>query len=176
MPRRFAPVLSAGLALALPACTASGDYPSLARRDAERVSGIAEPVAPQPPPPSSAAPPSAQLEARLEGLVGQARAAHARFSGSRQRTERLIAAAGGAPIASESWSVASVALADLESARSNAMVALAELDQLYAAERIEHFESESSVAKAIARARDEVSAMVAEEDAVLARLRGRLAD
>ena len=49
------------------------------------------------------------------------------------------------------------------------MIALADLDQLYAAARIE-----GSDATAIAAARDQVTGWIGEEDRVLASLRGRL--
>ncbi|MEZ5734887.1 MAG: hypothetical protein R3E09_03620 [Novosphingobium sp.] len=158
------------LALTLTACASSGEYPSLARRDAERITGAAQPVAPQTPLPELGAPPSAQLDARLDNLIERADAAHQRFIAARPRTEQLVAAARGAAVASESWSVASIALADLGTQRSDAMIALAELDQLYAAERIDHFETESRVAVAIGAARDKVSTLVAEEEGVLATL------
>ena len=175
MQRGSVPLFTAALALALSACASDGRYPSLARRDVERIRGTVEPVTPQMPSPAITAPPSAELETRLASLVEQAQAAHAHFSANLDRTERLVTAADGAAIASESWAVASVALADLEAARSKAMIALADLDQLYAAERVEHFESESITAKVIARARDKVSALVAQEDPALAGLRNRLA-
>lgn len=158
------------LALVLAGCTSIADYPSLARRDAERISGSAEPVTPDPPLPELTAPPSAELEARLDGLVQRAETAHQRFTEMRPRTERLVGAARGAAVASENWSVASVALADLGSQRSDAMIALAELDQLYAAERTDHFETESRVAMAIGAAREQVSTLVAEEEGVMAKL------
>ena len=175
MPHAGTLCIAALAALMLSACASGGEYPSLARRDVERIRGIAEPVPAQTPPPEISAPPDANLEERLASLIEQAKAAHERFSSNRQRTERLIAAAAGAKIASERWSVASVALAELESARSNAMIALADIDGLYAAERVEHFQAESNTARAIAHARDTVSVLITEQDSVLAGLRRRLA-
>ena len=163
-------LLPTTLAIALSGCASTGEYPSLARRDAERFRGSAEPVTPPAPPAELAAPPSAELDARLRGLVERARAAHRRFTATRPRTERLVDAARGSAVASESWSVASVALAELGTQRSDAMIALAELDQLYAAERIENFQGESRVASAIGTARDEVALLVNEEEGVLAKL------
>lgn len=175
MPRPFLHLaLPPLLALVLTGCTSSADYPSLARRDVERIKGSSEPVAPEPPLPELTAPPSTELEARLDGLVQRAEAAHRRFAAMRPRTEQLVGAARNSAVASESWSVASVALADLGSQRSDAMIALAELDQLYAAERIDHFETESRVALAIGAAREKVSTLVAEEEDVLAKLGARM--
>ena len=154
-----------GLSL-LAGCTErEGVYPSLARRPAERVSGTSEVVAPAPLP----APPSAEQLTSLAGLVEQARAAHARFVERTARTRQLVSEAAGAAVASENWSVATVALADLESARSDAMIALADLDALYAAQRIG-----GADAAATSEARDTVTVLIAQEDLVLAELRGRM--
>lgn len=180
----------------LPGCTITDDYPSLARRPAEgsvspdpaicpaspealaladepgRVGGTAQPApALDLPPPATE--PSRDLTTRLAQLVSDARAAHGRFSARRAEAERAVSAASGAAEGSEAWSLASVALAGLESARSEALVALGELDQRYA---------EMSVATdtnlldldAVTAARDQVNAIVEEEDAVLERLRGRI--
>ena len=154
------------LASVLAACAADQDaYPSLARRDVERAAS-AEP-APVPPAPPQPADPG--LAPRLQQLVDRAGKAHERFSARRGRAEQLTASAQGSAIASESWAVASVALADLESARSEAMIALADLDQLYAAAHIGGTE-----AGAIDQARDRVMSLIGEEDQVLATLRSRL--
>ena len=82
---------------------------------------------------------------------------------------QTVAAGSGAAEGSESWAVASIALAELESERSAAMVALADLDQLYAAAG-----TEGSDITAISAARDEVSGWIGDEDVVLSGLRGRL--
>lgn len=107
--------------------------------------------------------------ARLTALVAQAREAHQRFAGEQERAARTVAAGSAAAPGSESWAVASVALAGLESARSDAMIALADLDQFYAAARIEGRET-----AAITAARDQVSGWIGEEDTVLASMRGQL--
>jgi hypothetical protein len=154
----------------LASCAAATDYPSLQRRPAERMTGTAPPVAAQTPaaPP---APPGRELTARLAQLVEQARSAHQRFSGKRANAERLVAAGGGTTPGSEGWSVATVALSDLESARSQAMLALADLDQLFTTETIAGNQTKVAV---IADAREQVTALVGEEDEVLARLRSRM--
>lgn len=165
-------IAAASLALLLTACGGDGGYPSLARRDAEQVTGTAEP-APGPTEQAPPAPPSPELSSRLAQLVAKARGAHQRFTGEQGRTERLVAGARGAAVASESWSVATVALASLESARSEAMISLADLDTLNASERIAAAGggSQSDLA-AVTAARNQVIALVAQEDAVLSRLRG----
>ena len=159
-------VLTAVLAaLALSACASdTTNYPSLARRAVERANGAAPP-APAPVP----LPPTPELTARLASLINQAREAHGRFQARRSYAERSASAGSGAARGSEGWAVASIALAELESARSAAMIALADLDQLYAAARVDGSDSTT-----IAAARDEVSVWIGDEDRVLAGLRGRL--
>ena len=138
------------------------------------MTGSASPVTPEtpPPPPEPASP---QLTTRLAQLVAQAREAHQRFGARRANAQRLVAAGGNGAPGSEGWSVATIALSDLESARSDAMLALAELDQLYASESIAAAETGNRQSvDAIGAARDQVTALVSEEDGVLASLRGRM--
>ena len=164
------PLIAAPLALVLGGCGADTvNYPSLARRPAERISGTAPVVPPDPAPIATPAPPSPTLAARLAQLLDSARAADAQFKAREAKARQLTNSASGAAVASEGWSVATIALADLESARSNAMIALADLDALYAATRIS-----GDDVSAIAEARDKVIGLVRTEDNVLIALRGRL--
>ena len=167
--RRILPILavSSTLPMLLAACAVDKDaYPSLARRPIERLATDSPPPAPAP----AFTPPSPETLARIEALAGQAHHADRRFRTTEGRTRELVAAAAGAAVASESWSVATVALAELESARSEAMIALADLDALYAAGLTGG--AEISAART---ARSEVIALVDGQDRVLAELRGRLA-
>ncbi len=171
MARLTLPLYTAAIALMLDGCAADTvNYPSLARRPAERMSGTSPVVPADPAPIASPAPPSAELSARLAGLLDSARAADGLFKTREARARLLANAAAGSAVASESWSVATVALADLESARSNAMIALADLDALYAAARISGGE-----AAAISAVRDQVIEIIGAEDTVLAGLRDTLA-
>jgi hypothetical protein len=156
--------------LLLSACGSNSGYPSLAKRPAERITGSAQPVAAETATPPAPTIPDSNLQARLAGLQDQAREAHRQFSAMRGKVAQLTSAAKGAPVASEAWSVASIGLAQLESRRSQAMIALADLDSLYARARIDGDDGVT-----IAAARDQVTAWVADEDAVLADLRGQLA-
>ena len=172
------PCAPLGLALCasllLPACSSPGDYPSLARRDAERIAGSVEPAAPEPRPPVPAAAPDGGLLVRLEGIEARARTADVRLRQQRPRAETLIAAASGAARGSESWSVATVALSGLESARSDAMLALAEVDALHAAERVAHPNEQSGDGLAITASRARVLEIVAAQDSVIAALAARM--
>lgn len=160
--------------LVVSACAARDDYPSLARRPAERIAGSGEPAPAVVAPPVPTAPPSADFAARLDQLVTQGRAAHARFAERQGAAERAIGA-GGQAMGSEGWATASVALSGLDSARSEAMIALAGLDEIYAAEAVASAETgDPARREAAAAAHREIDGLVAEEDAVLARLRARV--
>lgn len=163
---RNAPIVAIA-ALSLAACAGdAGTDPSLARRPAERVTGIA-PVAT--PTPEAPAPASAAILGKLDSLVSQAHAAHRRFTGKQGRVQALVGAAAGAAAASEAWSLATVALSDLESTRSDAMVAMAELDTLYAGAVVGN-----QSATEIAAARKTVQDLISDEDHVIEGLRARL--
>ena len=152
----------------LSGCGSNAGYPSLARRPAERITGSAAVVAPAPVP---EAPVDLAAQSKLARLREMASTAHARFNSAVPGATRLVSEAQGAAVASESWSVASIALATLESRRSDAMIALSELDSLYARERVDGGDGFT-----IAAVRDQVAAWVADEDAALAQLRGRVTD
>lgn len=76
---------------------------------------------------------------------------------------------------SESWAVASIALAELESSHSDGMIVLATLDEIHAKDVQAHYNTPSGDAPGITAARDQVQAWIGEEDRVLSALRGRLA-
>ncbi|WP_374405947.1 hypothetical protein [Pelagerythrobacter sp.] len=164
---RIAPLL---LAAPLVACAGGGggDYPSLAIRDAERVEGSFEAAAPSEAPPAPA-PPSADLLERLAQLETAASDAHRAFMEAAPGARRAVTAARGAGVESDRYAEAQVALADLDSHRSRAAVALGDLDLLFADATLAFATREP-----IAAARAEITGMVAEEDAVLAELRGAL--
>lgn len=155
--------------LLLGACGSSEGYPSLARRPAERISGTAPAVEAPPAPPPAPVAPDLGLQSRLARWLEQARGSHARFNALRPRAAQLTSAAQGAAVASEGWAVATVALAELESRRSDVLIALAELDAVYVKERIDGGDGVT-----ISAVRDQITAWIADEDAVLTELRGRL--
>ncbi len=170
MHRPIALFLLAAAPLALTACaSAKAGYPSLARRPIERISGSA-PVATPTDSPAAPAAPSPDALNRLDAALAQAAGADARFHQREARARALVSAARGAPIAGEAWAVASVAVADLESARSDAMIALADIDALFAKARVDGSDS-----TAISGGRDRVTTLVASEDQVLTELRSALA-
>ncbi len=162
------PALLLAAALLTSACsTTEGEFPSLARRPAERVSGTAEPA--PAPPPMVAEPVAPGLAAQLAGFERQARMGHTKFQSREARARQMVGAARGAAVGSERWSVATVAVAELEAARSEVMIALADLDSLYAAERVAGGDG-----SAIGVVRESVQALVKQEDRVLAELGNQL--
>ena len=168
MHRRFNPLWPLCASLALTACaTDEGSYPSLAKRPQERITATWPP--PPPPVPPAPAPLEVATLERLDLLLAQARSADAGFRAKEGRARSLVAAATGAAMGSEAWAVASVAVAELEAARAKTMLALSEIDSLYAEARTAGRDTAP-----IETARQTVMAMIAGEDEVLASLRGRL--
>ena len=157
-----------GTTLTLSACaTADGQYPSLERRPAERLTATYAPVTPSPPIPLP--PPAAGVTDRLDMLVGAARSADAKFRQKEPRARALVNATGKAKMGTEAWGTATIAVAELESARAEAMIALSDLDLLYNDTTVRGEDP-----SAIAKARDAVTALIAQEDQVLGELRTRL--
>ena len=162
---KSAPIFLALLTLTGGCASQTSDFPSLAIRDVELAAGrLAVPDVPPPP-----APPRAALD-RLVPLMAEARAAHAAFNVAAEQATTRVRAASGAASGSESWSVAQVALADLRTRRSTAMIALADLDRLY----VDASSAGESTAE-IAPVRGEVAELIAQEDRLLDTLIGGLA-
>lgn len=159
--------LVAALGCSLGACaTPSEEYPSLAIRDAERVAGTLQPAEPQPYVPPST--PPAVID-RLEQLSGEAASAHQAFLAEMPRARSAVAAARGSGPGADSWAVAQIAVAELESSRSRAMIALADLDRLYVDAAVAGEEIER-----IGAARDRVATQVDEQNATIDGLLGSM--
>lgn len=157
-------LILAASSLSVGACAKDeGVYPSLAKRPAERVTATWPPA---PPPP---APLDPATMGKLDGLVAQARNANVRFSGKEARARTLVSSARGAKMGSEVWSVATVAVSELEASRAQAMVAMGELDSLYVEARTQGHD-----VTAIEAARQEVIGIIARQDRVLDSLKGLL--
>ncbi len=166
MKRTLAPFLAIALPFCLAACASNDKYPSLSKREAERITGsapAAEPIDAGEPP----AQPGGNLEEQLITLLDNARTANASFLEIQGEVAATIARSQGADQGSEEWSNAEVALARLEAARSNAMISLGELDQLYADERVAHPGPETPLATRIAEVRNEVSELVISQTEVI---------
>lgn len=155
------------LGSSLSACTTASDaYPSLAIRDVERAAGTMQPA--EPAAYVAPAPPAAVLD-RLDQLAAEAASAHRAFQAEAPRARTAVTAARGAGPGADSWAVAQVAVAGLESTRSRAMIALADLDRIYVDAAVEGLEITR-----IAAARDRVAAQVDEQNAAIEQMLGDL--
>lgn len=175
MPRiKSLALAAAATSIALGGCATANRYPSLERRPAEREYGSGQPVTgPAPAPMPTVV--SGDLATRLSALRAQALSAHRGFEAKQAGASRAVAAARGSAVASESWSVAQVALAQLESARSNGMIALADLDSLLISAARANVDRPSPDLAAVETVRSEVIGWIGAEDEVLVALRGQLA-
>jgi hypothetical protein len=154
--------------LMLGACASdNGEYPSLARRPAERLTAIYD--APHAPVPVVLPAPGPAVTGKLGPLVSAAQAADAKFRQREPRAHTLIGSNAGAKIGSESWGTATVAVAELEAARSETMLALVELDTLYNDTRVRGEDP-----RQIGTARETVTGLIARQDRVLGELRNQL--
>jgi len=163
MNRSFASLIPVFL---LGACTsAPGDYPSLARRPIEQLNTPLPPATA----PSAPVPLDPAMVRQLDSLLERIRAADARFQAKAPQVRRSVLAASDAARGTEAWSAAMIALTDLDTARSDAMVALAEIDAIYAANRIT-----GAAAVEAQAARAAGNRLIAVQDQVMADLQGRL--
>ena len=145
----------------------SADYPSLAIRDFERVQGSFD--APDAQPVIAPAPLPEEKSARIAALRDQLGAAHSRFMAEAPSARSAVRAAAGTTVGDDRWGTAQVALASLDSQRSQAAEVLADFDLLFADTTLA-FEQREDVGKA----RNEAEARLREEDAILAELRGAI--
>ena len=161
--------LPVSAALILSACAQDvNEYPSLAKRPAERVTaiyGAPEPTATPEPLPQ----PDASVLGQVDSLLAQANRGDARFRRGEPAARRLVGQAGRARIGTEPWSLATMAVSELEAARGETMVPLAELDRMFAEAM-----TKGQDVTAIANARDRVIAIVGRQDDVLGDLRRQL--
>ncbi|WP_420381881.1 hypothetical protein [Novosphingobium sp.] len=117
------------VAFALAGCAGGGNYPSLAQRPVEL--GYATRV-PAPVAPVAHGTPETAIVRQVEALRSDAAKSSGIFAQRAQEAEHLARAAHGSPLGSEAWSAATVAMAALDSARSDTAQSLGELDALQA--------------------------------------------
>lgn len=166
-PNRKTAIICVAVCSALAGCAADTErFPSLALRDAERVSGSFEPTQGEAIRPS---PLAADTLASVAEITARAGSAHQDFLSSTPMASSLIEAASGTDSESNSWAAAQIALADLDAKRGATGTALADLDQFYADASL-RFEERQQVAEA----RSEVAQLVAIQDDQLDKLRAEL--
>ena len=140
-------------------CAGNSDrFPSLAIREAERFSGTFNP----PPSDPAEAVPAVTDTQTLAQLVDKARSAHARFIETEPGTAALVEQARGLTAETNEWASAQIALADLAAHRSEALIALGDID-LLAAQAATTFAPEAD----IAAAQEQVSSWITIQDNVL---------
>ncbi|MGV3513033.1 MAG: hypothetical protein ACO1OX_13625 [Novosphingobium sp.] len=161
-----------GSATVLSGCADRDKFPSLARRPAEDAYRAARATPPAPPPPAAM---SDGMAKKLADLTAQAQDAHATFEAARASATRAVSLARGAAKGTENWSVASLAVARLESARARAGLPLAELDRLETEAVNRAVDGSDADLKAVREARGQVEALVADESSVIDSLLSQLA-
>jgi len=162
----FAPLL---LLLPLSACAAAQNTgaPSLAKRAVEGRFDVAPP-APEVQPPG---PLPADLAGRLARWESDGAAGQQAFAAERNAAASLVAAAAGAPVASERWVVAQQAISRLTAARAPLTGALADIDRLYLDRSVDEAIDGMPDIYAL---RDRLAELVSTQDAVLEALNGQL--
>ena len=122
--------LATAIASLLAACSSQGTvYPSLSVGDRGAMSGTMQPAPPAEPQQPEPIRPVADQS--ISELLDSALAAHRNFMMAAEGARAPIGAARGAERTSDAWATAQVALAGLEAARSQTMIALADLDRRY---------------------------------------------
>ncbi len=127
-------------------------------------------AAPQPPAP----PLAAETVQRIGQAVEQARKAHAAFSSGMAGATGAVSAARGARAPADSWVAAQMALANLQSQRSEAVIAQADLELMFADERLAGPDRITPTAQALIEARERIAGWVNEQNRTLCRLAGQL--
>ena len=163
--------VSLALLILLAGCAAAKDqYPSLQICDVERAQGQFTPSPAQPldvpPVPVNL---SGTLAEQLAALNARAHNSHAAFVKQVSATSRLARAAKGSAVGSNAWAAAQVALASLESARSDTAVSLADLDTIQISRTIAA--RDAALVEAV---RAQVVTLVEQEDTTLAQLRSEV--
>jgi hypothetical protein len=161
--------LALATSLSLSACAAAQNTgaPSLAKRSVEGRFDVAPPAVVVTPP----GPLPADLGGRLARWESDAAGAQQAFAAERNAAASLVAAAAGAPVASERWVVAQQAISRLVATRAPLTAALADIDRLYLDRSVE--EAIDGLPEIFAL-RDRLADMVSTQDAVLEAMNGQL--
>lgn len=124
--------LAAIASLTLVGCaSASGDFPSLAKRPYEKANPIEEVAVVE----TLTTTLSADLQKQVDALLSRSSVAHAAFENAAPSVRALAQSAGGSATGSESWINAHQELSRTDSLRADGVAALGEMDRLVASER-----------------------------------------
>ena len=129
--RTFLP-LAAIASLTLGGCaSATGDFPSLAKRPYEKANPVEEVAVVE----TLTTMLSADLQKQVDALLSRSTVAHAAFENALPSIRSTIQSAGNPATGSESWANAHTALSRTDSLRADGVAALGEMDRLVARER-----------------------------------------
>jgi hypothetical protein len=124
--------LAAIASLTLGGCaSATGDFPSLAKRPYEKANPVEEVAVVE----TLTTTLSADLQKQVDALVSRSSVAHAAFENALPSMRSTIQSAGNPATGSESWANAHTALSRTDSLRADGVAALGEMDRLVARER-----------------------------------------
>jgi len=170
VPTHLLPVSILALALAISGCS-RGNYPSLAQRPAE-LGYTTQPVAVAVP--AAAGTPEPAIVRQVEALRSDAAKSSETFAQRANEAEHLARAAHGSALGSEAWSATTVAMAALDSARSDTAQSLGELDALQTKMAVTAADSgkpdDKATFQVIAQADAAVGAMMNQENARISAL------
>jgi hypothetical protein len=129
--RTFLPY-AAIASLTLGGCaSATGDFPSLAKRPYEKENPVEEVAVVE----TLTTTLSADLQKQVDALLSRSGVAHAAFENALPLIRSTIQSAGNPATGSESWANAHTALSRTDSLRADGVAALGEMDRLVARER-----------------------------------------
>jgi len=166
MTSRLTLFATAPTCILLAACASpSTDYPSLEIRESERYAQSP----PERPAPTPAEPVPAATMARVATLASTAARFNRSFAARAPAVTRIVSSARGAAIGSDRWASGQIAISELDSLRASTARALADIDVIYA-ERGAELGSRAEIGEA----RQDVVAMIEQQDTVLVRLKGQL--
>ncbi len=124
--------LAAIAALTLGGCaSASGDFPSLAKRPYEKANPVEEVAVAE----TLTTTLSVDLQRQVDALLSRSSMAHAAFENALPSVRATIQSAGNPVTGSESWANAHTALSRTDSLRADSVATLGEIDRLVARER-----------------------------------------
>jgi hypothetical protein len=124
--------LAAIASLTLCGCaSATGDFPSLAKRPYEKANPVEELAVVE----TLTTTLSADLQKQVDALLVRSGVAHAAFQNALPSLRSTIQSAGNPATDSESWANAHTALSRTDSLRADGVAALGEMDRLVARER-----------------------------------------
>ena len=162
--RTFLPLVATA-SLALAGCaSATGDFPSLAKRPYEKENPIEEVAVVE----TLSTELSADLQQQVDALLSRSSAAHAAFENALPAVRSLIQSIGNPTTGSESWVNAHTVLSRTDSLRADDVAALGEMDRLVANEREKG--ADTGLVALLSAAQQQISDRVKAENAEVERL------